>query len=86
MLCLCNPYLVSLVEASHDITVFDSPVCRLQVFGLMSPNDVDVDDSFVLNEKKRWKVQKLLMLIEKKLNDWPKAAELSCHMLIKQIR
>ncbi|KAK2189939.1 hypothetical protein NP493_93g04000 [Ridgeia piscesae] len=65
--------------------LMESLVELRKVFGLMSPNDVDVDDSFVLNEKKRWKVQKLLMLIEKKLNDWPKAAELSCHMLIKQI-
>lgn len=62
-------------------------MCRLQVFGLETQSDSDIVDSlFVLNERKRWKVQKLLTLIEQKLGAWPKAAELSCQMLIKQIR
>ena len=59
----------------------------LQAFGLESPIESEhVDSVFVLNEKKRWKVQKLLLMIEEKLPDWPKAAELSCQMLTKLIR
>ena len=59
----------------------------LQAFGLETPIESEhVDSVFVLNEKKRWKVQKLLLMIEEKLQDWPKAAELSCQMLTKLIR
>ncbi|KAI0224919.1 Leucine-rich repeat-containing protein 75A [Lamellibrachia satsuma] len=89
--CLSRRELVQRVERqiqrrhSHEELMVSLSELR-KVFGLETQSDSDIVDSlFVLNERKRWKVQKLLTLIEQKLGAWPKAAELSCQMLIKQI-
>ena len=83
----CHNHTPDTNPQCNTTTVRVCPPGGLQAFGLETHSDSEhVDSVFVLNQKKRWKVQKLLVMIEEKLSEWPKAAELSCHMLTKQIR